>query len=127
MGFTSKYRLLDYLLGLIWLVMGLYCKVLAFVPRHKMIVSEILGNEVAPTITPLIGIGEIFLGLLIITGYQRKFISVIQIILVLLMNLLESMYAAEYLLWGSLNFIFALIFCGIVYFNGFYRHREKDA
>ena len=122
-----KCRLLDYLLGLVWIIMGFYCKVLGLVQRHEMIVGEIFGKEIAPFITPLIGVGEVFLGLWIIIGYQRKLTSVIQIALVLLMNILELMLASKYLLLDPLNFIFALMFCGIVYFNGFYLHHEKDA
>ena len=35
------------LISLVWLVNGLYCKVLNFVPRHQLIVARILGEDFA--------------------------------------------------------------------------------
>ena len=118
-------RLLDYLLGSVWFAMGLYCKVLGLITRHELIVGEILGKEIAPFFTPLIGVGEVLLGLWIVTGYQRKLTSVIQIVLVLLMNILELLFASQHLLWGPFNFLFASMFCVLVYFNGFHLHNKK--
>ena len=70
------YIYLEHLLGSVWFAMGLYCKVLGLITRHELIVGEILGKEIAPFFTPLIGVGEVLLGLWIVTGYQRKLTSV---------------------------------------------------
>jgi len=107
--------------------MGGYCKVIGAVPRHEAIVAEILGAPVAGWATPLIGIGEILLGIWIATGSRRRTTAVVQIILVLSMNVLELSLASELLLWGSLNFGFALLFCLLVYWNGFHNPRSADA
>lgn len=118
-------RLIDYALASVWLVMGLYCKVLGQVPRHEAIVGEILGADVAVWLTPLIGMGEVCLAIWIATGRYRKVSAAIQILLVLAMNILEFTLAVEHLLWGPLNFIFALLFCALVYWNGFILKQRK--
>ncbi|MBL9170823.1 MAG: hypothetical protein JNN07_24030 [Verrucomicrobiales bacterium] len=43
----------------VWLVNGMYCKVLDGVPRHRWIVARILGEDHSLFLTRLIGIAEI--------------------------------------------------------------------
>jgi hypothetical protein len=112
-------RIVDFTLAGVWLIMGLYCKVLGQVPRHEAIVADILGTERAVWLTPLIGIGECFLAIWIATGLYRKTSAGLQILLVLVMNVLEFTLAVDHLLWGPMNVIFALLFCALVYWNGF--------
>lgn len=112
-------RCIDVLLAAVWVVMGLYCKLLGMVPRHEAIVGEILGVDTATWLTPLIGTGEICLGIWIATGLHRKLSASIQILLVITMNLLECTLAVEHLLWGPINILFALLFCFLVYWNAF--------
>jgi len=112
-------RIIDFLLGSVWLVMGLYCKLLGQVPRHEQIVAQILGPEHATAWTRAIGIGEILLGLWIAAGWRRKTSATLQISLVMLMNALEIWRAGDLLLWGPANFLFALMFCALVYWNAF--------
>ena len=124
-------RIVDFALASVWLVMGLYCKLLGQVPRHEAIVGEILGAETAAWLTPLIGLGEICLGVWIATGFYRKKTASIQILLVFTMNVLEFTFAVDHLLWGPLNMIFALLFCALVYWNAFIlgkpsRHVESN-
>ena len=49
-------RALRIFLALVWLVMGLGCKVLGWEPRHEEIVARILGEDFAPTLIILIGL-----------------------------------------------------------------------
>ena len=112
-------RLIDFALACVWLVMGLYCKLLGQVPRHEAIVGDILGADMAVWLTPLIGLGEIGLAVWIATGRYRKVSAATQILLVIAMNILEFAFAVDHLLWGPLNIIFALLFCALVYWNGF--------
>ncbi|NCQ36205.1 hypothetical protein GW813_14255 [bacterium] len=119
-------RLIDFALAAVWLVMGLYCKVLGQVPRHAAIVGEILGADTAIWLTPLIGLGEVCLAVWIASGRSRKLSASLQILLVLVMNILEFIFAVEHLLWGPLNIIFALLFCALVYWNAFIlTHRSR--
>jgi hypothetical protein len=74
-----KQRVIDFLLAAVWLVMGLYCKLLGQVPRHEAIVGSILGDSIATWLTPMIGAGEVLLGIAIATGLYRKLLASIQI------------------------------------------------
>lgn len=120
-------RLIDYALALLWLVMGLYCKVLGYVPRHQEIVGAILGEQVAPVATVMIGVGEMLLAIWIMCGWYRRVTAGVQILLVVTMNSLELWIAAEHLLWGPVNFLFALMLCIVIYWNGFHNPRTTHA
>lgn len=104
-------RLLDFTLALLWGTMGLYCKILGLVPRHQEIVASILGETAAPTATLWIGVGEVMLAVWIACGFRRRLAAVVQILLILTMNILELWFAAELLLWGPVNFLFATLLC----------------
>lgn len=119
--------LIDYGLALLWLVMGLYCKVLGYVPRHQEIVGAILGEQVAPVATVVIGVGEVLLAVWIVWGVHRRLAAVVQIVLIVGMNSFELWFAAEYLLWGPLNFLFALMLCIVIYWNGYNNPRANHA
>jgi len=114
-----RYRWIAYLLAAVWLINGLLCKVLHLVPRHEQIVARILGPVLgvgaAPMLTRLIGLGEIGIGLWILSGRFRRWSSLAQIGLVLMMNALEFALAPDLLLWGRWNAVFALLFAGLVY------------
>lgn len=42
---NNIHQALTYFIALVWLVNGLFCKVLNLVPRHQEIIGEILGND----------------------------------------------------------------------------------
>jgi hypothetical protein len=44
-------RLLTYVIATVWLVNGLYCKILNGVPRHQEIVCRILGFQYSALLT----------------------------------------------------------------------------
>ena len=113
------YRLLLYLIALVWLANGLLCKVLALVPRHEAIVARILGPEHAGVLTRLIGVSEIGIALWVISGFQRRWCALAQIGLILSMNVLEAWLAPDLLLWGRANAVFAGLFCLLIYFHTF--------
>lgn len=58
--------------ALVWLVNGLYCKVLNGVPRHRQIVVRILGKPHAATLTTPIGLAEIGMAVWILSGIRPK-------------------------------------------------------
>lgn len=107
------------LIASVWLINGLFCKVLHLVPRHQAIVARILGDKYAHPLTIGIGILEICMAVWVMTGYKSTFNAVLQISIVAAMNILEFMLAPDLLLWGRLNSCFALLFIGIVYYNEF--------
>ncbi len=112
-------KTITYLIAGVWLVNGLYCKVLNQVPRHQEIVGAILGTEYAPLLSQLIGFSEIIMAIWILSGFEKRVNSILQIAVVLTMNFLEFFLVRDLLMWGGLNFLFALLFCGLVYWNNF--------
>jgi hypothetical protein len=97
-------------LASVWLVNGLICKLLNLVPRHEAIVARILGEDHATLYTKLIGVGEIAIGIWVLTGTYRRLNVIIQMALILVMNVIEFFLASDLLLWGRLNLLFAILF-----------------
>ncbi len=124
MHLKNLHKVLNYSIASIWLVNGLVCKVLNFVPRHQQIVAEILGSEHSRLLTIAIGFFEIIMAIWVISQFKSRINAVAQIIIVALMNLLEFILVPELLLWGKLNSFFALLFIGVVYYNEFILKKE---
>jgi len=123
----ASIKLLTYFIAFVWLANGLLAKVLGLVPRHQEIVARILGPEYADTLTFLIGCSEIAVAIWVILGRHRKFTAVAQIGIILSMNFLETILAQDLLLWGPWNLLFAVCFCGLVYYHGFYLKDDAHA
>lgn len=113
------HKIISIIIALVWLINGLVCKLLNLVPRHEQIVARILDTGHARLITVLIGIAEIGMAVWILTGYKPKWSAWLQIMVVLVMNILETLLAPDLLLWGRWNMLFALFFVSLVYFHAF--------
>jgi len=113
------YRIILYFSFLVWLVNGLFFKILEFMPRHELIVSKILGSTYADIFTNLIGIGEVFMALWILSQWKSRICVLLQIILVLSMNIMEFYLVPEMLMFGQMNLVFAILFCALLFFNEF--------
>ena len=111
--------ILTYVIAFVWIVNGLFCKVLNLVPRHQEIVARILGDDYARPLTFLIGISEVIMAIWILSGYKSKWNAWAQIGVVGFMNTLEFILVPDLLLWGKLNSVFALMFILVVYFQEF--------
>ena len=118
-------RILTYCIAAVWLVNGLYCKVLNRVPRHQEIVGEILGHDHAYWLTKLIGFGEVILCAWVLSGLHRRLCTLLQVALVMGMNVLENMLVPEMLLWGKMNFVFASLFSVILLWKEFMLNPNK--
>lgn len=103
------------LFALVWLVNGLYCKVLDAVPRHRQIVARILGEPQAAMLTTLIGLAEIGMAVWILSGIRPRWCAWCQIVIVLIMNLIEFMLVPDLLLFGRANLLVASFFVVVVY------------
>ena len=123
---TNKkiHTILTYCVALVWIINGLFCKILNFVPRHKQIISEILGDDYAQIFTRLIGFSEVVMAVWILSKFKHRLNATIQIAIVGLMNILEFILVPELLLWGKLNSLFAFIFILVVYLNEFYLNKK---
>jgi len=106
-------------LASVWLVNGFICKVLNLVPRHEAIVARILGEDHASLYTKLIGIGEIAMGIWVLSGKFRRLNAIVQITLIMVMNLIEFFLVPDLLLWGKFNLLFAFLFVILIAWKEF--------
>ncbi len=104
---------------MVWLISGLFCKLLNFEPRHEQIVTRILGSGHATLFTQTIGILEIGMAIWVISGLFARFCAMTQIILVLAMNIMEITLTPDLLLFGRWNILPALLFVSLVYYYQF--------
>jgi DoxX-like family len=118
------HKILTYLIALIWLINGLFCKVLNLVPRHEQIVASILGHDYARLFTILIGLSEMIMAIWIISRYKSQLNAIAQIGIIATMNTLEFLLVPHLLLWGKLNAAFAFLLILVVYFNEFHLHKK---
>ena len=116
---SAIHTVLTILISLVWLINGLYAKVLGFVPRHKEIIAKILGGEISFIAVKVIGVLEICMFVWVISRKYSRLAAVTQILIVLTMNILEFILAPELLLFGRYNILIALVFVSVVYVNEF--------
>jgi len=112
-------RFLHYFICLVWLVNGLVCKVLNLVPRHEEIVGQLLSSSYARPLTLTIGILEIGMSIWIASRLFPRLAAIFQMFLVLSMNIIETLFVPELLLWGRWNLVFAILFVGLIYVEAF--------
>lgn len=121
-------KTLNIVIAIVWLVNGLFCKVLNLVPRHQEIVGEILNldKSSASVLTILIGVSEIIMAVWILSRIQHRLNAVAQIIIIATMNILEFLLVPNLLLWGELNSVFAFLFILLIYYNEFMVNNKKQ-
>ena len=110
---------LNSLIASVWLINGLFCKVLNFVPRHAQIVKEITQFSNYELLTIIIGISEILMAIWIISKIKSRLNSVFQILIISTMNIIEFIFVPKLLLWGRLNIVFALALIALIYYKEF--------
>lgn len=121
-------KILNIFIATVWLVNGLFCKVLNLVPRHQEIVSKILrlDSTSAKIITILIGISEVLLVVWILSRIKHRLNAIVQIVIIGTMNTLEFVLAPELLLWGKVNSVFAFLFIILIYYNEFVLNNKNQ-
>lgn len=112
---------------LVWLVNGLFCKVLNLVPRHQEIVTRILGEQYSWLFTKAIGVSEIVMVVWIVSKIKSRFCAVFQMGIVGTMNIIEFILASDLLLFGKMNTVFASIFMALIYGNEFLLSKRAAA
>jgi hypothetical protein len=118
------HQLLNLFIAIVWLVNGLVCKVLNFVPRHQEIVASILGSDYAQLLTLLIGLSEIGMAIWILSGVYTRLNAATQILIITIMNILEFILVPELLLWGKANAFFAFLFILLIYYKEFHFNKR---
>jgi hypothetical protein len=112
-------------IALVWLINGLFCKLLNLVPRHQMIVSNILSKDHSYIATKAIGVLEILMFIWIISKIQSRLCALTQIIVIAIMNIIEFIFVPHLLLFGRANIIVAAIFILIIFYNEFFYSLNK--
>ena len=118
------HRVLTICIAMVWVVNGLFCKVLNFVPRHEQIIARILGDIYSRPLAVLIGFSEIGMAIWILSRIRPRLNAITQIITVAMMNILEFIFVPDLLYWGKMNSIFAFMFVLTIYFNEFYLNKR---
>ncbi len=104
-------------IALVWLINGLFCKLLNLVPRHQMIVSSILGKDYSYIATKTIGVLEVLMFIWIISKIKSRLCALTQIIVIAIMNIIEFIFVPHLLLFGRANIIIATIFIFIIFYH----------
>lgn len=121
---VKLYNYLNFFFSLVWIINGLFCKVLNLEPRHQEIVSKILGNEYSQISTVIIGFLEVLMAVWIVLRLFPKFNAILQIIIIAIMNIIEFFAVPDLLLWGKFNIIFAGFFIALIYYKEFILKKE---
>jgi hypothetical protein len=116
---NARLAVFRFLFSGVWLVNGLYCKVLDGVPRHHEIVARILGEEHSLFLTRLIGFSEIIMAAWILTGIRWQWSCTAQIAAVAAMNIIEFLVVPDLLLFGKINSLVALTYIALVAHAGY--------
>lgn len=118
-------RVVNIFIALVWLINGLYCKVLNYVPRHELIVARILGEEYAGILTRMIGISEIGMAIWILTRIKHRLCTITQVLVIATMNIIEFKLAPDLLLFGRVNILIAFIFIIVIILHEFIPERSS--
>lgn len=118
------HRIVTIIIATIWFANGLLCKVLDIVPRHQSIVARILGRMYAQPLTIAIGIAEVLMAIWILSRVKSRLNAIVQILIIAMMNCIEFIFAADLLLWGRLNVVFAFLLTIFIYYNEFRANKE---
>jgi hypothetical protein len=121
-------RIINYCIATVWIINGLFCKILNMVPRHQEIVGRILGANYAKPLTVIIGVFEVAMAIWILSDIKPKLNAIAQIIIIAGMNTIEFVLVPDLLLWGKLNAFFAFLFILIIFCNEFKlnKHSMKE-
>lgn len=86
------------LIGSVWVFHGLFSKLLGGIPRHRLIVERILGQEHAASLTIAVGVMEILLGCWVFSRILPRTCALVQTLAILAMNTLEITLARDLLI-----------------------------
>jgi uncharacterized membrane protein YphA (DoxX/SURF4 family) len=101
----------------VWLVHGLFNKLLHGSPRHLQIVQSVpgLAGAAGERALILIGLVEVGIGLWVLSGWRPRRCAAVQTILLLSMNVTELTFARPLLLWPAGLVPVNLAFLGIAW------------
>jgi hypothetical protein len=114
---TPTKTFLTFGIAVVWLINGLFCKMLNFVPRHQQIVARIIGEGSAFVATKIIGVLEILMFVWILSNIKPRWCALVQILLIAVMNIIEFILVPDMLLFGRVNALMAVFLICIIFIN----------
>jgi len=105
-------------IGAVWFFHGLFSKILGGIPRHRLIVARVLGDDVAGAATLAVGFGEIGIAIWMISGRFPKTCALAQTLTLLSMNTLEIIYARDLLLSPVIMVILNIVLISSAWYVG---------
>ena len=122
----TKHKIITFLIALVWIANGAFCKVFGLVPRHEEIVGEILRLDRPSAAFATFGIGflEVLMAIWIFSKIAPRINAITQIIIIATMNILEFTLVPNLLLWGKFNSVFAFLFILLIYYNEFHLNQK---
>ena len=122
----NVHTILNLIIAVVWFINGFFCKILNLVPRHEMIVAEIVNEDYSRILTVLIGISELVMVVWILSRFRSRINAITQILIIIMMNIMEFILVPDLLMWGRLNIVFALLFTCLIYFNEFILNQHQN-
>ncbi len=113
---NKSHILLGVMIGTVWIFHGLYSKILNGVPRHRLIVSRVLGEGIAEPATLAIGALELLLGIWAFSGRSKRACALVQTLAIAGMNTLEIFLAKDLLISAAGMVALNLAFLALVWF-----------
>jgi len=110
------FAFLTFAIAAVWIVFGMWFKVLGIVPRHRLIVAAILGDSAAGPVTVLVGIAEIGMALWVLSGLYPRACAAVQTLAIVAMNALEIRLARNLLLAPMLMLCANAIFLVVIWY-----------
>ena len=115
---SRKFHLaLRILIGSVWVFHGLYSKLLDGIPRHRLIVARVLGDEVAAAATVVVGVLEILLGIWAFSHRLPRACAAVQTAAIVAMNSLEIARAPDLLISAPGMLLLNAAFLAIGWYN----------
>jgi uncharacterized protein DUF2071/DoxX-like protein len=101
----------------VWLIHGLFNKLLHFSPRHLLIVQSVPGLEAGRGEAVLAGIGvfEVGIAVWVLSGWAAGACAAVQTVVLLSMNIVELSVARSLLLWPAGLIPINLMFLGVAW------------
>jgi hypothetical protein len=108
-------NLLTVAIAAVWLVFGVWFKLLGMVPRHRFIVASLVGDAAAGPLTIIVGIGETCLALWVLSRRLPLVCAALQTLAIVTMNTLEITYARNLLLAPVLMVCANTVFLSVIW------------
>jgi hypothetical protein len=122
----TLHKLLTFFIAAVWLVNGLFFKILNLMPRHELIVARIVNQTYSRQLILLIGSLECLMVIWVLSGIKSRLCAIFQVIIIMTMNIMEFILVPDILMFGRVNLLVAIAFCILILYNEFYLNKRME-